>query len=119
MLLLFGLFLILFSGGKRGAEAEIEGDSLSEYKASLESELSELCSRVKGVGKCYVTVSFERGEQNSYKGSALIESKPPRVLGVSIVCQGADSDIVKSELSDMMCALFDIGANRVSVLKLS
>ena len=110
------MIMIPSIGGDDDSPAD---DSLSQYKEALEKELSELCSRVDGVGKCYVTLSFERGEQNSYKGSSLIETKPPRVLGVIVVCRGADSDYVKSKITDMMCALLDIGSNRVSVMKLT
>ena len=118
ILVVFALLLILFSA--KGSDTSTqEALTLSEYKAELEKELSELCSRVDGVGKCYVTVSFLRGEQVIYKGSKPSEVKPPEVLGVTVVCKGAESDLVKASLTDMMCALFGIGANRVAVLKLS
>ena len=117
LLLILGLFLIVFSSGSAvGDEAE---EGLEEYKAELEAELSEMCSSVRGVGKCRVTVSFERGEEKVYKGSSLIESKPPKVLGVTVVCEGADSDKVRAEIISAMSALFDIGSNRIAVLKLN
>ena len=87
--------------------------------AAVEEELADMCSSVSGVGRCKVTVTFERGEERVYKGSLLIESKPPKVLGVTVVCKGADSDLVRAEIVGMMSALFDIGANRIAVLKLN
>ena len=63
-------------------------------------------------------ITFERGEERTYKGSQIIETKPPRVLGVSVLCEGGASDRVRAEITEMLCALFDIGANRVSVLPL-
>ena len=120
LLLLLGIFLLIFSSIdpslSEGAESV---DSLEEYKSRLEAELSELCSSVNGVGRCRVTVTFERGEERVYKGSTLIESKPPKVMGVTVVCKGADSDLVRAELVSMMSALFDIGSNRIAVLKLN
>lgn len=118
LLILLGVVLIALSSVNTGGDSE-EKISLSEYKKSLETELEELCSSVRGVGKCKVMVTFERGEENTYKGSSLIETKPPRVLGVSIVCKGADSDSVRAELFEMVGALFDIGSNRISILKLN
>ena len=118
LLILLGVVLIALSSVNTGGDSE-EKISLSEYKKSLEAELEELCSSVRGVGKCRVMVTFERGEENTYKGSSLIETKPPRVLGVSIVCKGADSDSVRAELFEMVGALFDIGSNRISILKLN
>lgn len=95
-----------------------ESFSLSEYKAKLEQELSELCSSVDGVGKCYVYITFEKGAENIYKSGELIESRPPRVLGVSVVCKGADSSAVRHELAELFTSIFGIGTNRVKILKL-
>ena len=118
MLFLFGILMLMFSSSLFSQEEEITGTlELAEYKKALEEELAEICSSVSGVGKCRVMVTFERGEENVYKGSSLIESRPPKVMGVTVVCKGADSDSVRSEIVNMMMALFDIGANRISVLK--
>ena len=93
--------------------------TLDEYKELLEAEIESLCSDVSGVGRCRVFITFERGVQDTYKGSNIIESKPPKVLGVTVVCTGGDSDAVKSSVTEMISALFDIGYNRVAVLKLN
>ncbi len=111
--------LIAFSAASSSDSGDGSSVTLEQYKANLEDELGELCSSVRGVGKCKVMITFERGEENTYKGSALIESKPPRVMGVSVICRGADSDEVKRELTTMISALFDIGSNRISILKLN
>lgn len=119
-LLILGVFLLVFSSASAPeTEAQDNTQSLEEYKARLEEELSTVCSSVSGVGRCKVTVTFERGEEKIYKGSSVIETRPPKVLGVTVVCKGADSDKVRSEIIDMMSALFDIGTNRIAVLKLN
>ena len=100
-------------------QSEVEDSSLEEYKAQLESSLAELCASVDGAGRCRVMVSFESGESLEYKGGNLISSSPPRVLGVTVLCKGGDKDRIKSEITEMMSALFDIGKNRICVLKLS
>ena len=114
LLVSLGLMLIAISSMDAGLEAD--SNDLSEYKEALEKRLEKLCSEVDGVGKCTVMVTFSRGEENTYKGSQLTESKPPEVLGVTVVCDGGDSAQVKARISQMLCALFDIGANRVAVL---
>ena len=119
LLLLFGVLLILFSAPRASEEKSSDTRTLAEYKAELEAELASICSDVRGVGACRVFVTFERGEQNSYKGSTLIESKPPKVQGVTVVCRGADASQVQSELTEMLSALFGIGANRIAILKLN
>lgn len=115
-----GIILIFISSSFGNSEKKsAEGITLDEYKIRLESEIASICSDVSGVGKCRVIITLERGEQNVYKGSSVIETKPPKVLGVSVVCRGADSDYVRAELTDMLTALFDIGSNRVAILKLN
>ena len=113
-----GVLLISFSGGSDEDYKE-ENDSLEIYREKLESELGALCASVDGVGRCRVFITFARGEANSFKGSAVVETKPPLVMGVSVVCDGGDSERVKSELVRMICAMFDVGTNRVAVMKLN
>ncbi len=95
-----------------------EENSLSEYKAELEEELSKLCSSVKGAGKCVVNVTFAEGERIEYKGNNISASYPPKVLGVAVICEGAGKESVKADITECITSLFDIGANRVSVLRL-
>ncbi len=119
-LLSLGIILILISaGGSETGKVSNSSVSLSEYKEELEREIADLCADVEGVGRCRVFITFERGEQSSYKGSALIETRPPRILGITVVCRGADYDSVRRDITDMLTAVFDIGANRVAVLKLN
>ncbi len=115
-----GIALILLSSSL-GTEPKENSKvlTLEEYKEKLEAELIDLCQDVDGVGRCKVFVTFERGEQNTYKSGVVVENKPPKVMGVTVICQGADSNYVKNELVDMITALFDIGSNRVAVLKLN
>ena len=118
ILLALGVLLLILSTTAHGT-SEDEEITLEEYKEMLEEELGDLCSQVEGVGKCRVFVTLERGEQKVYKGSSVTETRPPRVMGVSIVCRGSESDRVRMELVNMICALFDIGSNRVAILKLN
>ena len=118
-LLAVGVVLILLSSSFDGGEETVRVDALEEYRVRLEEQLSSLCGEVEGVGRARVYVTLAGGEKCTYKGSTLIETKPPTVLGVSVICEGGGSERVKKELTDMITALFDIGANRVSVLKLN
>jgi hypothetical protein len=119
-MILLGIILIFVSSSFEKKEKDSQdGIALDEYKLRLENEIASICSDVFGVGKCRVFITLERGEQNVYKGSSVIETKPPKVLGVTVVCRGADSDYVRAELTDMLTALFDVGSNRVAILKLN
>ena len=110
------LLLCIPSGSSEGVSTSSD-EELTEYKAQLESELAEICASVSGVGKCRVMITFERGAEKVYKGSQLVESSPPRVSGVTVVCEGGESQTVKGTLTEMISALFGIGKNRIAVLE--
>ena len=116
----FGLvgivFILLSLGG--GSDSADNTVGLDEYKEKLEEELEALCESIDGAGKCIVTVTFSEGERVEYRGSSVVGREPPRVLGITVVCDGGDSPYIKASISDCMTALFNIGTNRVCVLKL-
>ena len=113
-----GIVLLILSFGGDGEKNDSYDSSLGEYAEALEDELEKLCSSIDGAGKCIVKVSFACGEKYEYKGTAKIGSEPPKVLGVSVIAEGADNAEVRRAISESMRALFDIGSNRVSVQKM-
>ncbi len=115
LLALMGMMLIFIPSDREKAAEE---STLSEYKLAAEEELAELCSSIEGVGRCRVQVSFAEGESFKYSGGKMVSTAPPRILGVTVVCDGGDDDSVRKAISDCMTALYDIGSNRVCVLKL-
>ena len=118
VLLAAGLLLMLFSSKVGSTESAAE-DSLSKYKRELEKDLSELCSSIDGVGRCEVRVTFSEGERVEYRGTNKVSETPPKVLGVTVVCDGGGRADVRAAITECMVALFDIGANRVAVVKRS
>ena len=122
LFILLGVVLIFFSSIVSETDREEKNtgsSSLGEYKESLEEDIAALCTGVEGVGKCRVFITFEHGGQSVYKGGEVVETKPPKVCGVTVVCKGGDSDRVKRELTNMLTALFGLSSNRVAVLKLN
>lgn len=122
-LFIIAALILIFSGGKGGSNTENKisksESSLEEYKNGLEEKISALCSSVEGVGKCKVFITFSTGEEKIYRAGTLIETKPPSVLGVTVICRGADSEEVRYALVEMLTALFGIGSNRIAILKLN
>ena len=116
VLLALGLILMLFSG-RGGNETAGEEDTLAKYKRELEEDLSELCSSIDGVGRCEVRVTFSEGARVEYKGTSKVCETPPKVQGVSIVCDGGAKADVRAAITNCITAMFDIGANRVAVAK--
>lgn len=113
------LALILIALSSAGVEPEAAEDSLSLYRERLEKELAELCSSVEGAGECRVFITFSEGESYEYQGGQIKATHPPKVLGVTVLCEGGGRTAVKARISELVGALFDVGANRICILKLS
>ena len=110
----FLLFAVLSDGG--GDDTGALDNELEIYREDLEGRLEELCASVRGVGRCTVSITFSEGAKYEYRGSNVSSSTPPRVMGVTVVCDGGESDAVKERIVDLMRALFDISSGRVAVL---
>ena len=124
LLLALGLLLVILSSalagdGESAATDSGESQTLEEYGAMLEQRLAESCSSVEGVGKCKVIVTFSKGAEKTYKSGAVTQSRPPEVMGITVICRGGGSESVKRDLTDMLSALFGIVKNRIAVLKLN
>ncbi len=120
--MLLGVILIfsssLFDADENKDAANTE-KSAEEYRLYLEEELEGFCEQIEGVGRCRVFLTIEINKTDSYKSYYVSETSPPAVLGITVLCEGADSDAVKKNLTQMLAALFGIGSNRISVLKLN
>ena len=70
-----------------------------------EEGIASLCSDIDGVGECRVTVSYREGGEQVY--------------AVAVICEGADDPEVRARIVDLFTSLYGIGANRISILKIS
>ena len=68
-----------------------------------ESRVAELCCGIDGVGRCSVMLNIKEGE----------------VISAAVLCEGADSPSVESQVKELISSLYGIGYNRISVLKIS
>ncbi len=144
---LSGMFLILLSELPAFTSTEKADKQAESFYSSqeLEAEVEKLISRVRGAGKVNVMLTYESNEekifakdtetrlkgenesQNSDKHivvdsadgetGLVIKTIYPKVRGVAVVCSGGDDPVVKSEISALISALFDIGSNRISIAR--
>lgn len=91
------LALILILIGSVGVENKEEAGE------NLESKVAQMCSMTEGVGDCSVMITYtSEGE----------------VYAVAVLCDGAESVVVREKITSLMCSLFGVGANRVEILKI-
>lgn len=120
-----GLALLLLGGSPAEQSEEAVGDS-EDYRRTLTAEVTALCREVRGVGEVSVLLTLEAGEsslwaenENGYVTAGgeglLIESRPPRVAGVAVVCAGGGDAAVREELIELLSAALGIGRHRVRI----
>lgn len=80
---------------------------------SFESDLYEGKNKQSDI-KEYVILK----SGTSAEGGLLVSVIEPRVRGVAVVCEGGDSYLIKTAITDAVTSLFSIGGNKVSVAKM-
>lgn len=121
-----GLLLLLFGGLGEGESAAASVDA-EDYRTVLTAEVVSLVSEVRGAGQVTVLLTLESGEsrvyaENSTGGTVtvggdglLVESRPPRVVGVAVVCTGGDDPTVRAEIAELLSASLGVGAHRIKI----
>ncbi len=124
---ILGILLLLF-GNMTGSEtAETPLPAADEYRAVLTEQVEALCREVKGVGEVRVLLTLESYEGYSYAEGpsggvllsggkpVLLESYPPRVEGVAVVCRGGADQAVKEELTALLSAALGVGSHQIKI----
>ena len=143
-----GMLIIMFSGNSEANAAQAENNyqknTYDENEISF--QLENLIEQIDGVGKATVMITYEEGQEivfakdeekdggendfSENKEYIIIDSKDgetglelktiyPKVMGVAVVCQGAESNIIRQQVVEIICALFDISSNNISVAAMS
>ena len=129
-------------GGTEEAETEaVWSDTTpdpAEYAASVETQVVEICSRVKGAGAVEAVVTLTGGyravyatdsqsSSSGYKSSTvltgsgseeaaiLIGYENPEIAGIGIVCEGAESAAVRAQILSLVSAAFDVSTNKIYI----
>ncbi len=142
--LVLGILLLLLPAEKETEpETSLENGLMpsSVYVQKLEEKAVSLIKEIEGVDDCKVFITLERGFRYVYatdqhvreksdgketdktivlankdngESPILIEETMPAVAGVAVVCKGASYE-TQYRIIEMMCALFDIKSNRITV----
>ncbi len=100
LMLVAGLSLLLLPGGETGKSGE-KGD----LATLQEQRLSDLLSRMKGVGETRVLLAEKPGREQGFSGAV-------------ILCSGAEDPGVRLRIVDAVSAFTGLGSNKIVVEKL-
>ena len=98
-LIFLGMLLILL-GGRGGETIEIPSQTSEE-------RVAEMCSLMDGVGECRVMMTYYP------------DSDGERVYAVLVLCDGADSALVRERITSLFTSLYGIGSHRVEIGRLN
>lgn len=84
-----------------------------KHKSDSDSSVQRPKSSISDEQEYVLIESNSRGEEG-----LIIKLIQPKIRGVAIVCRGGDSDKVKEDITEAVCAVLDISASRIYVAKM-
>lgn len=142
--LIVAFFIISFTNfSVSDTNNKVESNStVNQYVNELEIKLAKVLSDVKGVGKVSVIINVESGMEsvvatdinvNQTQSGTVKTEKPiivngktvvlkelyPKIVGVILVCQGADNISVRAKIQQATMSLLNIDSNQIEILTMS
>lgn len=112
----------LWDGGGNGDTQDglQSSESAESYGDNLERELTDIVSKISGVGRCEILLTMENSVEYVYlsNGDTKTKSIEPTVRGVAVVCDGGENPVTKEKIIDVVTKALNISSSRVSVTKL-
>ena len=144
--LLIGLILMMFPGKKNDSTQEVKNFRRTESTVSVENRLSDILSKIKGVGMAEVMLTIDEGQRSIYQtdiestrngdsikdssetviistadraqSGLLLQENPPVYRGAIVICQGGDDPNVKLAVTEAVSKITGLKSNFISVLKM-
>ena len=143
VILLIGIVLLLIPGNGSDANQDPGIIESMDNILSLEEALSEILSTVQGAGKVRVMLSVASGEETIYQNDTNTQENgsgrqdtvivsdsdrnelglvkqinPPVYRGAIVVCQGADSPVVRLAVTEAVATVTGLTSDKISILKM-
>ena len=134
------IFVFLFGNIENSSQTLEKNDEIINYVNGLENKLSGALSEVSGAGKVSVVITIESGMETvlamqsttkkNADGQIEVQTTPvmvngktvelkqlyPKIKGVLIVAEGANSIGVMTKIQQATMSLFDIEINQIEIL---
>ncbi|MBO5926762.1 MAG: hypothetical protein J6Q38_04325 [Clostridia bacterium] len=133
--------LVIFFSSESSVKNLFNKTENTNYQTELESKISNLISKIDGVGEVVVTITFldsgeevvlkntetkiENGVKTQTESAVLINGKPyvlnvlsPKVKGVIVVCKGADDVNVKMAITEVLLTTLNVTSDNIRILKM-
>ena len=140
--ILLGIVLVLLGSLSKSDEEVTLSDNgikysskeLESYTSSLEKKVADIIDKIGGVSDVSVALTIDASSENVYategqnkdyvilgegngsENAIKIMEINATVRGIAVVCNYGGSDELRVGIINMLSSLFDIGANRISVI---
>ena len=144
LLAAIGVVLLLPTGTKKTSEeteqpqetaARPAGDAGLSVQEEMEQRLCDALSQMDGVGAVHVVVTLEstgkkivekdvptatvyEKTQNGAETPYVVSEEYPAVRGVLVIAEGGGNPVTIQEIQEAVMALFQVGANKIKVVKM-
>ena len=146
MILVIGAVLMMIPSVTAGSKKHSTIPATETENVSVQQELAEILSSVKGVGRVKVMLKEASGAETIYQTNQDVsvsengsdtrievitvtdsqreeqglvkQVNPPQYLGAIILCEGADDPKVKLSVTEAVSKITGLGADKIAVLKM-
>ncbi len=93
--------------------------NVSDYKEQMQNSVTEMLSKVEGVGDCSVLLTIENSVEGVYLQNSSTKTKEiePKIRGVVVACGGGDDPVVVNRVSEIITKALNISSAKVCVTK--
>lgn len=101
--------------------AQTDTLSTQDYQTNLSEEILAMVRSVEGAGDARILLTLENSYEYVYleDGKTLQKINEPTVRGVVIACQGADSAVVRADVTELLTTALNIPSTKVCISKLN
>ncbi len=117
------LLLILMSTRCTQSRATVKTENFDtvQYRAALSEEILTMIESVEGAGNAKILLTLENSYEYVYldDDETLQKVIEPQIRGVVVTCEGADSAVVREEITRLLKTVLNIPSTKVCVNKLT
>ncbi len=116
---LLGLVLIFLSSFNQN-KSDPTSYNVNDYRLETQQSLSEMLSRIEGVGSVNVLLTIENSVEGVYLDNNSTKTKEiePVIRGVVVACEGGDDPIISARALDAVTKALNISSSKVCITKL-
>ncbi len=97
------------------------GFNTQSYQNALSDEILNMVTSVEGAGNAQILLTLENSYEYIYldDGKTLQKINEPKVRGVVVACEGADSALVRECITELLTTALNIPSTKVCISKLN